>query len=265
MTGITALLGALALVAAGRPDVPGGAAITGHVVLREAETLPAHAVVRVRLEVAAAPERAARRVAETAIPAGGQAGPIPFRVEYDASQIDATKTYLVRATVSAGGKTLFASRSSYTVLTHGAPTKAEILVEKTRSNRPAGAAAATLDPRLAASTWTLVAIGTTPAVPGTGGPPSLAFEAEKTRISGSTGCNSFFGTYALEESGQLGLDPFGMTMMACAEELSQQEKAFLDALRATTAYRISGAALELLAGGRVLARFEPGGAAPRSD
>jgi putative lipoprotein len=266
MTGIAALLGALALVtAAAPPGASAGTAITGHVVVREGTTLPADAVLHVRLEVAAAPERAARRVAETTIPASASAGPFPFRLEYDASQIDPTKQYVVRATVSAGGKTLYASRSTYPVLTHGAAAKAEIQVEKTRSFRPAGAAAATLDARLAASSWRLVSIGASPAVPGTDGPPRLVFEAEKTRISGSTGCNSFFGTYDLEESGQLGLDPFGMTLTACAENLSRQEKAFLEALRATTSYRFSGAALELLDSGRVLARFEPGGAAPGSD
>jgi putative lipoprotein len=268
MIGFTAALAAtVALVAApgGPPPTPAGAAITGHVVLKPGDTLPAGAVVRVRLEVAAAPERAARRVAETAVEAPPPTGPIPFRIEYDASQIDSTKQYLVRATISAGGKTVFASRSTYPVLTHGAPARAEIQVEKSRSFRAGGTAAATLDARLSAAPWTLVSLGNALAIPGANGSPRLVFEAEKTRISGSTGCNSFFGTYALEDSGQIGLDPAGMTMMACAENLSKQEKAFVEALRATTGYRIAGAALELTDGSRVLARFESKGAAAGSD
>ena len=58
----------------------------------------------------------------------------------------------------------------------------------------------------------------------------------------------------------LQLVPSGQTLMACIGEGDAQEKAFLDALRATASYRVSGKTLELLDdGGRVVARFASAG------
>ena len=85
-------------------------------------------------------------------------------------------------------------------------------------------------------------------------------------LSGSTGCNRFFGGFELVDGGLL-LTPGGMTMMACPEDVMRQEQALLEALKAATGYRITGERLELLEGdGQVLARFVSGPAAgaPRS-
>jgi heat shock protein HslJ len=84
----------------------------------------------------------------------------------------------------------------------------------------------------------------------------------KKRISGSTGCNRFLGTYAPGEGGALKLEPSGMTVAACPDDATAQEAAFLAALRATRAYRIEGAKLELFDRDRVLARFESDSTAP---
>ena len=53
----------------------------------------------------------------------------------------------------------------------------------------------------------------------------------------------------------LKLVPAGTTMMACPEEIMQQESDFVSALRMTTTYKVYGDTLELRTGDRVLARF----------
>jgi len=74
------------------------------------------------------------------------------------------------------------------------------------------------------------------------------------RLSGSGGCNRLAGKYELGTE-SLRLAPAGTTMMACPEELMQQESDFVSALRMTSGYRISGDMLELRSGDRVLARL----------
>jgi putative lipoprotein len=259
VTGIALALVALAtLVAAEQPAPP--ASITGQVVYRERMALPPDALVRVWLEVAAEPERPARRVAEVTVPTEGKQVPIPFTLPYDAARISPGKAYLVRATILSGNQVLFASHGRYPVITKGAPSKVEIVVE------PAGTGARR-PPRtpspdaavLSATPWKLTALGDAPAPHGGA---NIVFDPEKGRISGSTGCNQFFGTYETGGGSALKLTPVGQTLMACIGEADAQEKAFLDALRATASYRVSGKAFELLdAEARVLARFAAAGEA----
>ena len=233
-------------------------AVIGEVTYRERIALPPDAIVRVRLEAAAEPERPPRRLAEVTVPTGGKQVPIPFTLTYEAAKILPNKRYEVRATISSGDQVLFASRGRYPVITKGAPSKVQILVEpagtgarRPRPPTPAG-------PDLAGSSWKLTSIGDTPAAAA----GELAFAAEKDQIAGSTGCNHFFGTYSAGEGPSLKLAPAGMTLMACSGDTAAQETSFLDALRATASYRISGKTLELLdGGGHVLARFASGGGA----
>ena len=260
------LLAAAAVLAAGlrAEEPPPAAAVTGQVLYRESMALPPDAVVRVRLEIAAEPELPARRVAEITVSTGGKQVPIPFTLPYDAAHILPRKRYQLRAWIDSGNRVLFASRAAYPVITKGAPSKVEIVVE------PAGTGARrpprTPDPDgnyLSAAAWKLEAVGGVPAVAApSAAAAELAFDRATRRITGSTGCNRFFGTFDAGEGSALKLSPAGMTLMACAGETAAQEKAFLDALRATASYRISGKTFELLDGeGRVLARFASAGIA----
>lgn len=258
LTALTLLIAAAMTVAGfALADENGAAAkITGSVVYRERIALPNDAIVRVRLEAAAAPEMPAKRVAEIVIPTEGKQVPIPFELAYDASAIHPGTRYQVRATISAGDNTLFVSRTTYPVITKGAPTKVEILVQQAGSGRNARVVASTTSLGLSGE-WRLVALGEAMAVAEPDArPASLLFDARNRRISGSTGCNHYMGTYTPGEGYGLKLEPSGMEMMACPDPATRQETAFLAALRATTAYRIEGAKLELLGGNSVVARFE---------
>lgn len=119
-------------------EPPPAASVTGRIVSREPITLPPDAVVRVWLEVAAEPERPARRVAEITIPTKGRQVPISFTLPYDAARILPDKRYQVRAWIDSGDQVLFATHAAYPVITKGNSSKVEILVEPagTGARRP---------------------------------------------------------------------------------------------------------------------------------
>lgn len=54
--------------------------------------------------------------------------PIDFRIPYDPSRIDPTRTYMVRARILDGEKVLFLNTTPVYVLTQGAPSKVDIVV-----------------------------------------------------------------------------------------------------------------------------------------
>lgn len=97
---------------------------------------------------------------------------------------------------------------------------------------------------------------------------SLIFEASDMSssgsYSGSSGCNRLVGTYSTTDDAMT--LTAGGTLVAC-KELAQAESAFLNALKATRRYRISGQVLELFdAAGARVARFAaqmPAGAVKR--
>src|SRR5260221_14204514 len=114
MTAFPLLLAAAACAGVVLADEKGApTTITGSVVYRERIALPPDAVVRVRLEAAPAPEMAARRITDITIPTEGKQVPIPFELPYDAAAIHPGTKYQVRATISSGDKTLFATRTPY--------------------------------------------------------------------------------------------------------------------------------------------------------
>lgn len=113
--------------------------------------------------------------------------------------------------------------------------------------------------------WTLVELtdhaGSTAAA---GQRPTLTLVSAEDRAQGFAGCNRFFGPYTTEGAG-LRFGALGATRMACQQDGAMQlEAAYLEALRQTTRYEITGAVLTLYAGDRTVARFraEGGAAAP---
>ena len=100
---------------------------------------------------------------------------------------------------------------------------------------------------LAGSTWILISFdtstGTIPALAEES--PTLTFGSEgeqANRISGSGGCNRYFGSYTLTND-NFSISPLGSTRMACSPERMAQEDRFFQALSAVTHYEISGDAL----------------------
>jgi len=111
-------------------------------------------------------------------------------------------------------------------------------------------------PPLEGTDWKVTELGGAPVAAAPGArQASLVLTAEGRKVAGSTGCNRMAGTYELEKDA-LRFKPMALTMMACLEPLMKQEQAFVEALKATSSYRIAGETLELRDGEKVLARFE---------
>jgi putative lipoprotein len=107
-------------------------------------------------------------------------------------------------------------------------------------------------PTLSGTAWRAVAVSG--AGPVQGREPTIRFDDE--RVSGSTGCNQFFGGYTYG-AGTISLSQIGMTMMACDDAVGTIESAFLEALNGATSASVDESGRLLLggSGGEIL--FEP--------
>ncbi len=72
---------------------------------------------------------------------------------------------------------------------------------------------------------------------------TLAFDAEG-KFNGNAGCNSYFGSYEVEEN-NLSLGAIGATKMACEEDAMQAESTYLSALEKAATYQITGQTLQI--------------------
>jgi heat shock protein HslJ len=95
---------------------------------------------------------------------------------------------------------------------------------------------------LAETSWKLVSINGVPVLKGT--EPSVGFSDGK--ISGSSGCNTFGGSYKI--SGQkITTSSIAMTLMACADPgAMDQEQAFLGYLQDSPSFKLTAGQLQII-------------------
>jgi heat shock protein HslJ len=80
-------------------------------------------------------------------------------------------------------------------------------------------------------------------------------QAEK-RVTGSGGCNSFFGSYGLSGSNVISFSNMGATKMACPDNVMQVEQQLFQAFGNTNEITVRNDTLSLLkTGGSPLAKF----------
>ena len=120
-----------------------------------------------------------------------------------------------------------------------------------------GPAKAKPDAALVGTYWRAVEIDGSPVTPQSKKREAhLVLMSEGKRVSGSTGCNRFTGTFEQTATG-FRFSKMAATKMACPPPLDAQERAFLQALNVTATVRISGNTLELMdSSGRVHMRLE---------
>ncbi len=234
---------------------PTGPVVTGTVAYRERIALPPNAFIDIKLQDVSRQDAPAKTVAESIFAAEGKQVPIPFQISYNPSDINMAHTYLVRANINVDGKLMFTSTTAYPVLTQGAPSQVTMMLQQTpAASASATPGAQTSDTKLRGTRWLLAEVNGNAAQPGEG--QSAHFELhKKEKLTGSTGCNNFAGSY-IASQGALQFTPGATTMKMCAPAVAQQEQAFLAALKATTAYKVDGGTLELLNGDQVLAKFQ---------
>ncbi|REH40471.1 heat shock protein HslJ [Paraperlucidibaca baekdonensis] len=116
-----------------------------------------------------------------------------------------------------------------------------------------GAGAASLP--LRDTPWRVLAIGNEP-IPADPLAPPLALRLhDDGHVSGHSGCNTLRSAYRADDNA-LSFDAVSTTRRACIGPSQQAlERAWLQVLQQTAAYRVVGSYLELLAGDRVLARL----------
>lgn len=90
--------------------------------------------------------------------------------------------------------------------------------------------------------WVLIALDSRPPLAGT--KVTLGFVGGWLR--GSAGCNDYGGPFTATTGGALAAPEIGSTARGCpAPEIAEQERRYLDTLRAVTTYRRDGAQLRL--------------------
>ena len=67
---------------------------------------------------------------------------------------------------------------------------------------------------------------------------TIEFISAEQKMSGSAGCNSYFGGYAITGDNLSIPGPIGSTLMACPEEIMDQETEYLATLQEAESYNI---------------------------
>ncbi len=225
--------------------------VTGTVFYRQRIALPPNAVIKVVIEDVSYPDAPPVSIAEQEIAPSGKQVPIAFAVRYDPSVLIPSHQYRIRATITADNHLLFESKSDYPVFAAHPQPSLEIRVDQVSGNP--SIAQTRPDRPLVGIHWRLAELDGKKVNTPIEQRANFVLTDDGNRISGSGGCNRLVGSYELAGN-SLHFKPVATTMMACIGPAMDEEHKFLAALNATTAYRISGATLELLNDkGRVLA------------
>ncbi len=223
--------------------------VTGTIASLQRMALPANAAIEVKVQDVTG---GGKTIAETVFAPEGKQPPIPFQLSYNVGDINPAHTYQVLANINVNGKLWFVTQTPLWVITKGAPSKVAILVQPAPAQQPAAAGVKLRDTK-----WVLAEVNGNPAFPGEGVAAHLELH-KKGQVTGSTGCNNLVGSY-IASQGSLQFTPAATTRKMCTAQVMQQEQAVLAALKATTAYKISGNTLELLNGSQSLAKFQAEG------
>lgn len=108
--------------------------------------------------------------------------------------------------------------------------------------------------RLDGTSWVLQEMDSEAPLEGT----TITAEFADGEISGSSGCNSYFGSYTLEGN-TITFGIMGMTEMACMEPegVMEQESTYLETVRSATEVRLAQGQLEMMdESGDVVLRFK---------
>jgi heat shock protein HslJ len=82
----------------------------------------------------------------------------------------------------------------------------------------------------------------------------ITLSFEDGEVSGSAGCNTYFGAYKAEGEDKLTLTDLANTEIGCLEPegVMEQETEYLQTLRAATGFRLSEGELEIVSAGGML-------------
>lgn len=99
-------------------------------------------------------------------------------------------------------------------------------------------------PSLQSTSWTLAALGTEGDLTPAREEPEATIEFDAGEVSGSAGCNQYFGSYSADKNGTFSVAEVAWTEKACPQPgVMEQEQEFLDILLAAQTYDVTGATL----------------------
>lgn len=198
---------------------------------RERIAVPPDAELEVELLDVSKMDVAATRIASQRIKMTGV--PIQMQLPYDPEVIDDRFTYTVSARLHSQGRVIFRTTQAYPVLTRGAGTSVELLLQQATGPAPRP------DPQVAlvGTTWTAFEIAGRMLVAERA--PTLQL-TDEGGVGVFGGCNRFSGRVELGEGTIAFPGPMAGTMMACPEPASKLERDMLSALEATSGYTLSG-------------------------
>ena len=98
---------------------------------------------------------------------------------------------------------------------------------------------------LAGTSWALVSLAGDDVLSDT----EVTVEFTDDQVSGSTGCNSYFGAYEADDGSDIDFDDgFAVTERGCAPQIMEQERAFLAALMRAESFSLIGEQLTIETG-----------------
>lgn len=111
------------------------ARVAGTVGYRERMALPPGASIEVWVTDTSPGIVTMAILAQVTVEANGRQVPIPFELPIDPARVEPTHSYGLRATIRAGGETLFETREPVPVLTQGHPATVVLLLRRAGAGR----------------------------------------------------------------------------------------------------------------------------------
>ena len=215
--------------------------ISGKAVHREKIALPAGAVLVVSLDSFGKDGQA--NVAEVSQTLSGKQSPLPFQLSVLRSSLKKGNRFGLRAEIVVNGKRIFETGPA--VMIHpDLKTQPVLYMGKVQPVRAWS---------MADKDWTLFAVEGK-RIELEGEAPSIRFDSKGGKISGFTGVNRYFGTYA-STAPSMQIDPGGMTKMAGEESQMRLETTFVGLLEKVNRATVEEGELVLSRGGKELLRF----------
>lgn len=246
----------MAPVQSADPEPAGMKTVRGTIWYRERMMLPHNAKIHVILEDVSRMDVAATVIAETFLkPEGGP--PYDFSLRYDPAKIQPNMRYAMRVRIEADGQLMFINTEHIPAFARDPGDSINIMVSRVSSQqRNKDMYPPRPDASLFNTYWKPVELQGKPVLIGSDQRElHMVITGRDNRIRGFSGCNRFFGHYAVSND-QLYFNQLASTRMMCFEAI-EQEQQFLETLGSTSRFEIKGDVLMLYAAdGRAILRFE---------
>lgn len=119
------------------PGAPARGTVTGTASYRLRMALPPNSVAIVQLHDDSVADPAGSVLADFKTTFGDRQVPIPFELKFDPARIDPHHIYSVTARILVDNQIRFVTRAPYHVLTHGNPTKVDLVLDAPKTPAPA--------------------------------------------------------------------------------------------------------------------------------